>query len=63
MERKGNIQGGNTRVFKQNLPSTSVAQQNHNFPMYDMPSSMDHTSEPQPLEQVSNIKQILAILC
>jgi hypothetical protein len=27
--------------------------------MYEMPSSMDHTSEAQPLEQVSNIKTFL----
>jgi hypothetical protein len=28
-------------------------------PMYEMPSSMDHTSEAQPLEKVSNIKTFL----
>jgi hypothetical protein len=27
--------------------------------MYEMPSSMDHTTEAQPLEQVSKIKKIL----
>jgi hypothetical protein len=27
--------------------------------MYEIPSSMDHTSEAQPLEQVSNIKNNL----
>jgi hypothetical protein len=34
-------------------------QQNQNSPMYVIPFSMDHTSEAQPLEKVSNIKKIL----
>jgi hypothetical protein len=39
--------------LKQNVASTSVAQQNQNSPIYEMPSSMDYTSEAQPLEQVT----------
>jgi hypothetical protein len=45
--------------LKQNVVSTSTAQQNHNSPMYEIPSSMDHTSEAQPLDQVSTIKTFL----
>jgi hypothetical protein len=45
--------------IKQNVASTSVAQQTQNSPMYKMPSSMDHTSKGQPLEKVSTIKKIL----
>jgi hypothetical protein len=42
-----------------NVASTSTAQKTQNLPMYEIPSSMDHTSEEQPLEQVSNIKKNL----
>ena len=34
-------------------------QQTQNSPMYEMPSSMDHTNEGQPLEKVSTIKTFL----
>jgi hypothetical protein len=47
------------KFLKQNLASTSVPQQNRNSPMYEMPSSMDHTSKGQPLEKVSTIKMFL----
>jgi hypothetical protein len=39
--------------------STSVAQHTQDVPMYKMSSSMDHTSEAQPLDQESNIKKFL----
>ena len=35
--------------------STSVVQQTHDPPMYEIQSSMDHTSKGQPLEKVSTI--------
>jgi hypothetical protein len=35
--------------LKQDVASTSVAQHTQNIPMYEMPSSMDHTNEAQPL--------------
>jgi hypothetical protein len=46
-------------ILKDNISSTSVAQQNQDPPMYDMPSSMDHTSKGQPLDKVSTIKTFL----
>jgi hypothetical protein len=39
--------------------STSASQQNQDSPMYEIPSSMDHTSKWKPLEQVSTIKKKL----
>jgi hypothetical protein len=44
---------------KQDVASTSIAQHTQNIPMYDMPLSMDHTSEAPPLVQVSTIKNFL----
>jgi hypothetical protein len=48
------------RMFlKQDVAYTSVVTHTHNVPMYEMPLSMDHTSEARPLAQVSTIKSFL----
>jgi hypothetical protein len=39
--------------------STSAAQKNQNSPMYEIPSSVDHTTKAKSLEKVSNIKKIM----
>jgi hypothetical protein len=49
--------------LRQNVVSTLAAKHTQNIPMYEMPSLMDHTSEAQPLEQVSTIKKKPAIMC
>jgi hypothetical protein len=45
--------------LKHNVLSTSATQHTQNVPTYEIPSSMDHTDEAQPLEQVSNIRNFL----
>jgi hypothetical protein len=46
-------------LLKKDVASTSVAKHTHNIPMYEIPSSMDHTSEAPPLAQVSTINTFL----
>jgi hypothetical protein len=46
-------------IFKRDVASTSTVKHTQNLPMYEMSSSMDHTSEAQPVQQVSNIKTFL----
>jgi len=46
-------------ILKENVESTSTAQQNHDRPMYEIPPSMDHTNKGQPSEQVCNLKTFL----
>jgi hypothetical protein len=41
------------------IASTSTAQHSKEVPEYEMPPSLDHTKEIQPLEQVSMIKVFL----
>jgi hypothetical protein len=57
-KKKETFKEARQEFLKQNVASTSATQQTQNSPMYEMPSSMDHTSEAQPLEQVSNIKKL-----
>jgi hypothetical protein len=45
--------------LKQDTASTSTAQQSKEEPEYEMPPSLDHTKEMQPLGQVSTIKGFL----
>ena len=45
--------------LKKNVASTSIMQRTQKVQMYKIPSSMDHTSEVQPLEKVSNVKNLL----
>jgi hypothetical protein len=45
--------------INQNFVSISTVQHTQNVPMYEIPSSMDHTSESQALEHVSNTKKKL----
>jgi hypothetical protein len=45
--------------LKQDTASTSTAQQSKEVPEYEMPPSLDHTKEMQPLGQVSTIKGFL----
>jgi hypothetical protein len=48
------------KIFsRKNTTYTLVAQYNQNSSMYEIPSSMDHTSEAQPIDQVSNIRTFL----
>jgi hypothetical protein len=44
------------QILKENIASTSIAQQTQDPPMYKMPSSMDDTSKAQNLEKLSNIE-------
>jgi hypothetical protein len=46
-------------ILKENIVSTSIAQQNQDPPMYEMPSSMDHTNKGKPLEQENTINIFL----
>jgi hypothetical protein len=48
-KEKETFKEGRQEFIKKNVVYTSVAQQNHKLPMYEMPSSMDHTSEAQPV--------------
>jgi hypothetical protein len=41
------------------IASTSTAQHTQDVPTYEIPSSLDHTNEAQPLGQVSTIKDFL----
>ena len=41
------------------IASTSTAQHTQDVPTYEMPSSLDHTVEAQPLGQASTIKAFL----
>jgi hypothetical protein len=45
--------------MKPDIASTSTAQQSKEVPEYEMPPSLDHTKEMQPLGQVSTIKGFL----
>jgi hypothetical protein len=45
--------------LKIDIASTSNAQHTQGIPMYEMPSSLDHTNEAQPIGQVSTIKDFL----
>jgi hypothetical protein len=49
--------------MKPDIASTSTAQHNKEVPEYEMPPSLDHTKETQPLGQVSMIKGFFAIMC
>jgi hypothetical protein len=42
-----------------NFVSTSLVQQTQNPPMYEIPSSMEHTSKGKPSKQVSSIKNFM----
>jgi hypothetical protein len=44
---------------KEDIVSTSTAQQNKEAPEYEMPPSLDHTNETQPMGKVSTIKGFL----
>jgi hypothetical protein len=45
--------------MKPDIASTSTVQHNKEVPVYEMPPSLDHTKEAQPLGQVSMIKGFL----
>jgi hypothetical protein len=45
--------------LKPYIASTSTVQHNQEVPMYEMPSSLDHTNEAQPFGQVSTINNFL----
>jgi hypothetical protein len=45
--------------LKTNIASKSTPQHTQDIPMYETPSSLDHTNEAQPLGQVSTIKAFL----
>jgi hypothetical protein len=58
-KKRKHLRKARQEFLKKNVVSTSVVQQLETPPMYGIPSSMDHTSEGQPLEQVSTIKTFL----
>jgi hypothetical protein len=45
--------------LKPYITYTSTVQHTQDIPMYEMPSSLDHTNEAQPFKQVSTIKAFL----
>jgi hypothetical protein len=45
--------------LKPEIASTSTTQYTQDVPTYEMPSSLDHTNEAQPIGQVSTIKDFL----
>jgi hypothetical protein len=49
MEIKGTFKEVRKEFLKKNVSSTSTMQHTQNSPMYEMASSLDHTSEEQPL--------------
>jgi hypothetical protein len=58
-KKKETFKEARHEFLKKNVASTSGVHHAHNLPMYEIPSSMDHTSEGQPLEKVSTIKTFL----
>jgi hypothetical protein len=58
-KKKETFKEARQEFLKQDVASTSAVQHTQNVPMYEMPSSMDHTNEAQPLGKVSTIKTFL----
>jgi len=58
-KEKETFKEANQDILKENIASTSIAQQTQVPPMYEMPPSMDHTNKGQPLDKVSNLKTFL----
>jgi hypothetical protein len=50
-------------ILKENIVSTSGTKPEDEIPVYDMPSLFDQTNQEKSLDQVSNLRNFLGVMC